>query len=545
MHHETDSEFVGHEPCPECNSSDALARYDDGHGFCFGCQYYQHSSDDSSDRLPTGVVSVSGRQADDVFRGMPQELQRRRISKKTCTKWHYLVGKDYNGKPVQIANYYDEEGNFKCQKVRWADKSFTMKGDKKNPPLYGMHLWQRGGKKIVVTEGEIDALSVSEAQENKWPVVSLPNGASSAKKAIKQHLEYLESFDEVILMFDNDEAGNKAVEESVNLFSPSKVKVAKLEAKDPNELLQAGRVREIIDAVWRARPYQPDGVICAADLKEAIEKPVEYGLSYPWKSVTDQTYGIRLREIITLGAGTGMGKSEWYKEIATHLLMHHKENVGMLYLEEAPKDTLLGIMGKYASIPFHIPDSTFTEEQRDEAFEAVTKDNRLFLYDSFGYTDYEVIKSRIRFLVVSCGCKYIFLDHVTALVSSSDVQDERRALDNIMTSLASMVRELNFTLFLVSHLSSPEGKPHEEGGRVQIKQFRGSRAIGQWSSYMIGLERNQQASDEEVRGTTIMRILKDRYTGRASGFTQAFGYDNKTGRLFEKQDCPFDTVEEF
>ena len=42
---EEDSTFVRHEPCPSCGSKDNLARYSDGHGYCFGCHYREHGSD--------------------------------------------------------------------------------------------------------------------------------------------------------------------------------------------------------------------------------------------------------------------------------------------------------------------------------------------------------------------------------------------------------------------------------------------------------------------------------------------------------------------
>jgi len=548
MSHETDSEFMFHEHCPKCDSEDNLARYDDGHAYCFGCEHYEPPTDSGTAPVPK---RTSGKTGEFIpFTGEPLDLKARCISKKTCNKWGYLVGTDQHGRKIQIANYKDSNGNVVCQKIRWASKDFIFIGDTKNAPLYGQHLWRDGGRKVVITEGEIDALSVSEAQDNKYAVVSVPTGSKGAAKALARNLEWLEKFEEIILMFDMDEAGQQAVEKCVSLFTPGRVKVAKLERKDPNEHLQHGERAKIIDAIWGARSYQPDGVILAGDLRDKVNKKVERGLSYPYQSVTDWTYGIRPREIITLGAGTGMGKSDFYKEIATHLLMEHKQNVGMLYLEEAPEDTLTSVMSKHVSIPFHIPDSVYTQEQKDKAFDDVTSTNRLFLYDSFGYTDYEIIKSRIRYMVVSCGCKYIFLDHITALVSSAEVADERRELDNIMTSLASLVRELNFTLFLISHLTSPEGKSHEEGGRVTIKQFRGSRSIGQWSSFMIGLERNQQSEDEEERTTTICRMLKDRYTGRSTGNTQDFGYNADTGRMYEKEAAnPFDpkgeTNEEF
>ena len=87
--------------------------------------------------------------------------------------------------------------------------------------LFGQHLWKNAGKRIVIVEGEIDALSVFEAMPN-WPVVSLPNGAQSAKKAIKNSLEFLESYERVVLLFDMDEPGQKAVEEVAEMFSPGK-----------------------------------------------------------------------------------------------------------------------------------------------------------------------------------------------------------------------------------------------------------------------------------------------------------------------------------
>jgi twinkle protein len=168
------------------------------------------------------------------------------------------------------------------------------------------------------------------------------------------------------------------------------------------------------------------------------------------------------------------------------------------------------------------------------------KSGNFHLYDHFGYTDYDTIKSRIRYLVVSLGCKHIFLDHLTALVSGDKDGDERKQLDFIMTDLSSMVRELNFSLFMISHLATPEGKSHEEGGRVMLRHFRGSRAIGQWSNFVLGIERDQQGADPKLRHVSTLRILKDRYTGRSTGKCIYLGYSTDTGRLTEITENPFD-----
>jgi twinkle protein len=95
------------------------------------------------------------------------------------------------------------------------------------------------------------------------------------------------------------------------------------------------------------------------------------------------------------------------------------------------------------------------------------------------------------------GCKHIYLDHLTALAAGEE--DEKQALDKIMAELAGSGAGARPRPHFISHLATPEGKPHEEGGRVTIRHFRGSRSIGFWSHFMFGLERNQQAEDEIER----------------------------------------------
>jgi twinkle protein len=50
---------------------------------------------------------------------------------------------------------------------------------------------------------------------------------------------------------------------------------------------------------------------------------------------------------------------------------------------------------------------------------------------------------------------------------------------------------------------------------------------------MFGLERDQQHEDERWRSITTFRVLKDRYTGRATGEVIHLGYDRDSGKLFE------------
>jgi twinkle protein len=113
----------------------------------------------------------------------------------------------------------------------------------------------------------------------------------------------------------------------------------------------------------------------------------------------------------------------------------------------------------------------------------------------------------------------------------ADTADEKGSLEQIMKEMAGLANELGIIITFISHLTTPEGKPHEEGGRVTIRHFKGSRAIGFWSYFMFGLERDQQAEDPVVRQTTTFRILKDRYTGQATGEVLYLAYDRDTGLL--------------
>ena len=111
--------------------------------------------------------------------------------------------------------------------------------------------------------------------------------------------------------------------------------------------------------------------------------------------------------------------------------------------------------------------------------------------------------------------------------------DERRAIDNIMTRLRSIVEETGVGLILVSHLRRVDGnRGHENGISVSLSHLRGSQSIAQLSDCVIALERDQQSDDPEEANTTHMRVLKSRYTGDVGMGTHLL-YDRDTGRLRE------------
>ena len=513
-----------HLPCPSCGSSDALSINSDGWGICFSCEKK------TPPNMEHEYAQPKAKTADGLLTGEYKALTKRGINEETCKKFGYTIA-EYQGQHWQVANYY-QDNTLVAQHIRNASKEFKWLGNSKEVELFGQHLWRDKGKMVVVTEGEIDCMSVSQLQNNKWSVVSIPSGANSAKKAIQRNLEWLESYDAVILMFDMDDAGRKAVEDCAPLFSPGKCKVAKLSMKDPNELLMAGRGAEVIDAIWGAKTYRPDGVISGEDTWDLINKEDPLATSsYPWQEVDTFLSGIRKGELITVTAGSGIGKSLFCREVAYHLLKSG-ETVGYVALEENIKRTVLGFMSIELNRPLHISRDGVDEQQLKASWEATAGSGKLYLYDHWGSCDSDNLLTRLRYLARGCGCSYIVLDHISIVVSGIGDGDERRLIDNTMTKLRSLVEETGVGLILVSHLKRPEGnKGHEDGAVTSLSHLRGSAAIAQLSDIVIGLERNQQSEDAD---STTVRVLKNRYTG-VTGVAGSLLYRRDSGRLLEAE----------
>lgn len=524
------SKVVSKEQCPTCRDTgrDNLAVYEDGHKYCFGCAHYEASPDAPADIPPPSSSPAAG--VSFFVQGSPQDLETRALSAKTCDFFRYEVGK-YRGRTCHIANYYSAPGILAGQKLRFANKEMMAVGSISSAGLFGRQLWKSTKKlPIVVTEGELDALSVGQVFDLKYPVVSIPNGAAGAKSSLKKELQWLSEFREVILCFDQDDAGRQAVLDCVDLFEPGTVRVVRLPVKDANDMLVSGKSRELKNAVWNAEVVRPEAIVTVEDaLQEALIKPT-MGLSWPWATLTQITYGIQPNSIYTLGAGSGIGKTEFLKDLTLHLSQKHKAKIGAIFLESTPAQLLLRLAGGTIGRRLHVPGDQWNEEEVRQAMRSFS--DSVYFYDPRKGYDVESVLQKIRYFVKGLDCKYIILDHLTALAAG--MGDDRKELDETMSKLGRLVHELECTIFLVSHLAKPGvGKSYEEGRRVTASAFRGSQSIQYWSSFMIGLERDKLADEPEQRCLTTVRILKDRFSGEADGCTFNLKYNRETGRLDE------------
>ena len=542
---------IGHDACIKCDSSDAMALYEHEDntidGYCWSCDTYIKPEelggvDKSKMSEGSGSDFTSYEKVEDIGKYQIKALEDRGISLDAATKYGVKVGIDPATGEVDSHYYpYIKGGVITGYKKRITEnKKFHSIGDIKNSTLFGQHLCGNGGKLLVIVEGEIDTLAAYDMfrqKGKKYRVVGLPTGANA--KAIKNNLEWIEKFDTIILALDQDEAGQEAVNSIAPLLGTGAVKIASFTEKDPNDMLVRGKVEEFFSSIMNATEYRQDGIVSIDDIFEQAVKPVEWGKSWPWPKLTELTFGRRRKELYGLGAGTGTGKTELFKEVIDHILDTEDSPVGLLFLEEEPAMTAKILAGKSVNKTFHIPDSGWEQSELETALKKMR--GRVFLYDHWGSKDYETLRAKIRYMVVTLGIKDVFLDHLTALVAEE--ADENKALGRIMANLAALTQELDFTLYFISHLTTPSGTPHEEGGRVTSSQFRGSRAIAFWANYLFGLERNQQADDVEERHTTTFRVLKDRYTGRATGEVFYMGYNQEAGRFYEKAE-PAEKIEE-
>jgi len=519
------ADFLRHTSCDSCKSSDANAVYSDGSTFCFACNKSTKSANaevmDTSTKPTTTALNP-------YFDGAVEPLAKRGIHANTCEKYGVRKGM-LHGEIVHLYPYYKDNA-LVAAKTRNAAKEFRIIGATKDLDFFGQQLFRaKDNLTLTVTEGEIDALSLSQVMGNKWPVVSVPSGAQSAAKVFRKNIEWLEGFKDVVIMFDMDEPGQKAALECAEILSPGKARIASLPLKDANEMLLANKTEELLRSYWDAKPFRPDGIVAGGDLWEQLVNVDEVkSVPYPFQSLNAITRGMRRGELVTVTSGTGIGKSAFMRETAYHLI-NNGEKVGMIMLEESPRRTAQGLVGLALNKPYHLDPSGVTTEELRDAFDKTLGTGRLWLFDHFGSSEVEHLMAKIRYMVKGLGCDWIILDHLSILVSGMEGVDERRLLDNAMTMLRTFVEETQCGLLLVSHLKRAEGKSHEEGGQTSLAQLRGSHAIAQLSDLVIGLERNQQGDNPNI---TQMRVLKNRFSGE-TGEAGKIEYSKFSGRLAE------------
>lgn len=491
------SKLIRRERCPNCaklgrdTSEDNLGVYDDGHSFCYACEYYRSSKDD--------VWSEDSSQAS------YQTLPWRNISTSSMDHFAVRTKCDHGGKPISLGFRYPN-GDIKVRLIDHKDFYWVRK-DPNGPSkagLFGRDRFAAGSNRVlIITEGELDALSLWQIL--RVPVVSVRSSSSCVADATVDR-SWCNSFESIYLALDGDAAGREATGRLAKLFDPNKLFHIKFDGpyKDANEYLQAGKEDELSRIFLNAKRYLPEGIISSfSDFRKALSVGLTKGIPYPWPTLTEMTYGIRRGESVLITAPEGIGKSEVMRAIEYNILQRTSDNVGSIFLEELKARHLQGIAGLHLGAPVHLPDSGYSEAQISAALEeAVAVDDRLFVLSQFGCDDPDVLLDNVRFLAVGCRAGVVLLDHIgMALIGISSETDERRKLDYVSTQLELMVKELDFALILVSHVN-------DEG------LTRGSRYISKVADIRIDLSRDLLNPDPIERNILYLKISKNRFSGK-------------------------------
>jgi len=543
-----------HQPCtnPDCGSSDAMSVYED-HTFCFSCKKYNNISldnhkkvwedilrNDLKDNLKDTFLKDTTNKLIDYSYNLKDNLKDnlrnnlkvidykletrpwRGITENSMRKYgvcHRLL----NDQPFSIVFPYGED----ARKVRLIDrKEFFAEGSMNGGKLFGMDRFGPAtAKAITLCEGETDTLSAYQMLGSKYPVVGV-RSAPLAKGDCEANFKYLNSFETIYICFDNDTPGHEASRQVAELFDVTKVRVVNIggEYKDCNDYLTAGKADEFNKIWWNAKQYLPEGVLSSyAEIEKILDGEVNTAIAnYPFSTLNDMSFGIRPKEVVLFTAQEGIGKTEIIRATEYSVLKETDLKIGIIHLEEGDRRSVQGLVSYELDVPCHLPDSNVSTTDQLKAFKALTKqDGRVYFYSHYGSDDSSSILDIIRYLVVTCGCKIIFLDHITMLVTGDDSgDDERRKLDYISTRLAMMVHQHNFALLMISHIND-DGKT------------RGSRNISKIANLWVQLDRDKVADTYEQRNTTKLTVIKNRFSGK-TGDAGYLIFDPMTFKLREK-----------
>lgn len=531
------STLIESRACPKCSTSGegtSLAVYENG-THCFECGDTQRTSGESMEPI------VKKKTKPMIPIGKYQAIKSRGISLKTAELYKCTVS-EYKGEKVMCQSFY-LGGAVVAQKIKLRKDPNNPKkpkcmwlGDKsKVPPLWGMDIWEPNPKlSVVICEGEPDMLCRSSLNDNKWPVLSLLDGAGGQSiKNLAKAKEYLLGFKRIILMFDGDTAGRAAAEAAVELLGPT-AKIAQMpEGEDVCSLVEKGRGDEIGMLEVRAAGHRPKDIVTVDDYTEEELYTVEgRGIPTPFPKLTNLLRGLKHASLYMFCAGSGLGKSTIVKEIAYDLMYNKGIKVGCIFLEQGDKEA----MKDYIAMDNNMEAEEFNqnpdliEPAAREASRATLAKMGVF-YKHFGSLDSTTLVSKIEYMMMGCDCDFVILDHISMAISgSTSSQGERKDIDVLMTNLVTLIHSTGKSVIAVSHLKRPPGevKDYNNGGKVHISSLRGSAALEQMSDYIIALERNQFSPERSDQ--VQLKVLKCRRGGKV-GYADVLQYSHDTGRL--------------
>lgn len=534
--------IVRMEPCPTCRSKgrdtagDNLVFYDDGDGWgmCHACDYTKPPPNQPN-RRPV----------------VEKELDNTPVSGSLTADWIAEHGEvsacTTRGYSQQAANFYGariiykneaeyaiaypapHDGNIGRYQVRKFPKTFMWSNGKKQDGLFGQHAIRGGGKMIIITEGADDTLAAFDllaAQRKNYRCVG-----AWGTKGWKVGLEFLESFDKVVIAFDQDEAGQEAAKALAEALCPGKGHIAKWRnAKDATDLLDQNRSSDFLDAINGAKAVEMGGIVKGFEAAWNIIKDYRAPefVPYPdeWQQMNSKMHGLRRGEISVWTAGSSIGKTSFLRRIRQHILRTSNWKIADVELEEKVEKTIRGMMQFEAGKFSH----NCTPEEWEQAARATYGTDRLMTLDHRANRKGNDLMGKFRYLHYSEGVDLIFLDHVTLGVR--EFGDGNEGTDAMMEDFLCFVEQTGCHLALISHLrKSPGGNRSWSQGAIPTEEdMKGSGSLYQIAFDIVGMARNKVHEDDYIRNVTSLNVLKCRETGN-TGPADNLWYNPESGLI--------------
>lgn len=446
-------------------------------------------------------------------------LEGRKISEAICRKYEVTVRPD--NEKILVFPFKDESGELKFIKYRNTD--YNGEGNKewceKNcmPILFGMNHCGDGGR-LVVTEGQIDSLTLAECGIDN--AVSVPIGMNGFTW-IPHCWNWLQKFSEIIV-FGDCENGHISLADTLKIRFPKKIRIVRIEDyqgyKDANDLFRAKGKGAIIAAVEQSE------FATSSRLKEMAEVEAKNVEKLPCISSgikeLDQllTGGFHYGEVVILTGKRGDGKSTMASQfIADALGQGHN---CLIYSGEMPNVFVKNWLDRQL-----VGKAILTNSDIDRC--NAWYRGRLFVYDDTDLTEdddeTEALIDIMEEAVLQKNCELLLIDNLMTAMEEAAPTNEAlyRKQSEFVGKMAKMARRLNVVILLIAH-------PRKTfGNYMSNDDVSGSADITNKASIVMTYSRVKHEGEEMDPAERQLAVIKNRLTGRLGDVYTFYSEDSK------------------
>ncbi len=443
----------------------------------------------------------------------------------------------YDNRWIHFPFYKD--GEVVNIKSRTADKQFRQ--SKNAEKCFYRFDVMSGMETIIITEGEMDALSLVEAGYNN--VVSVPDGAIAPNSnPSDRKFSYLLSAEEhlmnattIILAMDNDSSGNAMREELSRRIGREKCyRVNYPEGcKDMNEVLIKHGEDRLTEIITDAHPYPIDGVVLIDDvLEDAIDllnTPDTKGLTTGWEAL-DEYYRISPSEVTIVTGVPNMGKSEWMDALMINLIQDNGWKFGIFSAENFPvKHHLLKLVGKFTNKPFWGNDRM--EEATARNSMNILNEHIKFIGTQEDSVTMESILDQARILNFRYGLNGLVIDPWNTIEHKfRDGENETNYVSRILASLNTFAKIHEIHIWVVAHPRKMESDNNRKPVVPTPYDISGSANFYNKADNCITVHRHRSDDDDYV-GIHVQKVRFQYKNGKTG--TGKLSYNVRSGNYFE------------